>query len=85
LPLSVPVAFAEQAIEVGEIPVVVDEVPEAFAVGLPGPLAGPWFAARIVRVEPDTPESLPAAMRTALHMVATGCIWIPPPKVEVDK
>jgi hypothetical protein len=24
-------------------------------------------------------------MRTALHMVATGCIWIPPPKVEVDK
>src|SRR6202045_2525075 len=68
LPLSVPVAFAEQAIEVGEIPVVVDEVPEAFAVGLARPFAGPWFAARIVRVEPDTPEGLPAAMRTALHI-----------------
>src|SRR5580704_253524 len=40
LPLSVPVAFAEQAIEVGEIPVVVDEVPEAFAVGLARPFAG---------------------------------------------
>jgi hypothetical protein len=58
LPLSVPVAFAEQAIEVGEISVVVDEVPEAFAVGLARPFAGPWFAARIVRVEPDTPEGL---------------------------
>jgi hypothetical protein len=40
LPLSVPVAFAGQAIEVGEIPVVVDEVPEAFAVGLARPFAG---------------------------------------------
>src|SRR6478672_3675870 len=68
LPLSVPVAFAEQAIEVGEIPVVIDEVPEAFAVGLARPFAGPWFAARIVRVEPDTPEVLPATMRTALHI-----------------
>jgi len=68
LPLSVPVAFAEQAIEVGEIPVVIDEVPEAFAVGLARPFAGPWLAARIVRVEPDTPEGLPAAMRTALHV-----------------
>ena len=63
LPLSVPVAFAEQAIEVGEIPVVVDEVPEAFAVGLARPFAGPWFAARIVRVEPDTPEGLPACRK----------------------
>jgi hypothetical protein len=68
LPLRVPDALRKQAIEVGEVTVTIDEEPEAFAVRLPGPLAGPRFAARVVRVEPDAPQCLPAAMRTALHI-----------------
>ena len=45
-----------------------DEETETFTIGLARPFPSPRFTARVVRVEPDAPECLPAAMRTAFHV-----------------
>ena len=54
----------------GRRAVAVDEESEAFAVGLTGPLAVPRLAARVVRIEPDAPQCLPATVRTPFHVAA---------------
>ena len=68
LPFGVPNTLGKEAIEVWERAVAADEEPEAFGVLLAGPASVPRLTARVIRIEPDAPECLPAAMRTAFHV-----------------
>ena len=68
MPPPVPYAIAEKAIEVGKLRIATHEVPKAFAIRLAGPFPGPRFTPGVVAVEPDTPQRLPTAMRTAFHV-----------------
>jgi hypothetical protein len=68
LPLRIPAALSEQAVDIGQRAVAIDEEPETFAVRLTGPLAVPRLAARVVRLEAEAPECLPAAMRASLNV-----------------
>jgi len=68
--LRVPAAFGEQAVQVRQRAVAVDEESKVFTVGLARPLARPRLAARIIRIETVAAKRLPAAMRTAFHVAA---------------
>jgi hypothetical protein len=70
LRLGVPAAFGKEAIDNGQRAVAADEEPEAFAVCFAWPFARPRLAARIVRVEADAAECLPAAMRAPFHVAS---------------
>ena len=70
LPLRVPDALGEKAINIRQRAVAVDEETEAFAVGLARPFPRPLFAARYVWVEPDASESLPATVRASLNVAS---------------
>ena len=68
--VGIPDAIGEQAIQVREVWVTVDEEVQAFAIVLARPLAVPRLPPRIVRVEVQAPERLPAAMATAFDIAA---------------
>ena len=68
LAIGIPNAFRKQAIDVGQRAVATDKEAEALAICLARPFAGPRLAARIVRIESDAAECLPAAMRTTLNV-----------------
>ena len=63
-------AIAEQPIQIGQVGVAVDEEVQAFAVVLTRPLARPRLPPRIVGVEVQAAERLPAAMVTAFDVAA---------------
>ena len=65
--VGIPNAVREQPIQVGEVPVTVDEEVQALAIVLARPLAVPHLPPRIVRVEVQAPERLPAAIREEGH------------------
>jgi hypothetical protein len=68
--VRVPAAFGEQPVDVRKVTVAADKEAQPCAVGLSRPLAIPRLAACVIRIEPDAPQSLPAAMRTALDVAA---------------
>ena len=68
--VGIPDAIREQAIDIGDVWVAVDEEVRAFAIFLARPLAVPRLPPRIVRVEMQAPERLPAAMVTAFDIAA---------------
>jgi len=70
LPLGVPDTIGKQAIDIGQRAVAVDEEPEAFAVRFSGPFAVPRLPARVVRIEPDAAQCLPATVRAPLNVAA---------------
>jgi len=67
---GIPDAIAEQPIQVGKVRVAVDEEAQAFAIVLARPLAVPRLPPRIVLVEVQAAECLPAAMVTAFDIAA---------------
>jgi hypothetical protein len=60
--VGVPDAIGEQAVQVGKVGVSVDEEAPAFAIFLIRPLAVPRLPPRIVRVEVQARERLPAGV-----------------------
>lgn len=68
LPFRVPNTLRKETVDIRQRAVAGDEETETFTIGLARPFPSPRFTARVVRVEPDAPECLPAAMRTAFHV-----------------
>jgi hypothetical protein len=68
--VGIPDAIGEQPIQIEKVGIAVDEEVQAFAIVLAGPLAVPRLPPRIVRVEVQAPERLPAAMVTAFDVAA---------------
>ena len=70
MPLSVgiPDAMGEQAIQMGKVGIAVDEGAQPFAIVLARPLAVPRLPPRIVGVEVQAAERLPAAMVTTFDV-----------------
>jgi hypothetical protein len=66
--IGIPAAFRKQAVDIGQRAVATNEEPQPFGVRLARPAPVPRFATGIVRIEPDAPQRLPAAMRTAFHV-----------------
>ena len=64
------VTIGEQAIQVGKVRVAVDEEVQALAIVLTRPLAVPRLPPRIVGVEVQAAQCLPAAMVTAFDVAA---------------
>jgi hypothetical protein len=65
-----PHTVSEQAIQVGERLVAVDEKPETFAVSLARPPSIPYLPSLIFRIKVPTAERLPTAMRIAFNVAA---------------
>jgi len=60
--VGIPNAVGEQPIQIGKVCIAVDEEAQAFAIFLARPLAVPRLPPRIVRVEVQARQRLPAAM-----------------------
>ena len=68
--VGIPKAVGEQAIQIGKVCIAVDEEAQAFAIFLARPLAVPRLPPRIVGVEVQAAERLPAAMVAAFDVAA---------------
>jgi hypothetical protein len=68
--VGIPDAIGEQPIQIGKLGIAVDEEVQAFAIVLAGPLAVPRLPPRIVGVEVQAAQRLPAAMVTAFDVAA---------------
>ena len=68
--VGIPDAIREQSVQIGKVGITVDEEVQAFAIVLARPLAVPRLTPRIVGVEMQAPERLPAAMVTSFDVAA---------------
>jgi hypothetical protein len=68
--VGIPDAIREQSVQIGKVGITVDEEVQAFAIVLARPLAVPRLPPRIVGVEVQAAQRLPAAMVTAFDVAA---------------
>ena len=68
--VGIPDAIGEQAIQIGNVGIAVDEEAQPFAIVLARPLAVPRLPPRIVGVEVQAAERLPAAMVTTFDVAS---------------
>jgi hypothetical protein len=66
--VGIPNTVGEQTIQIGKIWVTVVVEAQAFAIFLARPFAIPHLPPRIIRVEVQAAQRLPAAMRTAFNV-----------------
>jgi hypothetical protein len=71
--IGVPAAFRKQAVDIGQRAVATNEEPQPFGVRLARPAPVSRFATGIVRIEPDAPQRLPAAMRISVPRHTRPC------------
>jgi hypothetical protein len=75
--LCVPNTVGEQPIQIGKVWITVAVEAQAFAIFLPRPFAIPHLPPRIIRVEVQAAQCLPAAMRTAFNVTALAPMGVP--------
>jgi hypothetical protein len=70
LRIGIPNAVPEQPIQIGKVWITVAVEAQAFAVFLARPFPIPHLPPRIIRVEVQAAQRLPATMRTAFNVAA---------------
>ena len=77
LRIGIPNAVPEQPIQIGKVWITVAVEAQAFAVFLARPFPIPHLPPRIIRVEVQAAQCLPAAMRTAFNVTALAPMGVP--------